>query len=86
MADIKWLFFLIRHKSSFINIFNYKTLRMGLIREPKGVDLIVGPSVLTDKDRKEISAVITAYKKTGKLPVKAKGVTKAIRGKRKAIS
>jgi hypothetical protein len=59
---------------------------MGLIIEPKGVDFIVGPSVLTDKDRKEISAVITAYKKTGKLPAKTKGVAKTIRRKRKIIS
>ncbi len=43
---------------------------MGLIREPKGVDLIVGPSILTEQDRKAISEIITAYKRTGKVPVK----------------
>ncbi|HXL56412.1 MAG TPA: hypothetical protein VN958_09155 [Chitinophagaceae bacterium] len=48
---------------------------MGLIREPKGVDLIVGPSVLTDKDRKMISEIIANYKKTGKLPSKIKKQT-----------
>jgi hypothetical protein len=48
---------------------------MGLIREPKGIDFIVGPSVLTDKDRKMISEIIANYKKTGKLPSKAKKET-----------
>ncbi len=48
---------------------------MGLIREPKGVDFIVGPSVLTDKDRKIISEIITNYKKTGMLPPKRKKQT-----------
>jgi len=45
---------------------------MGLIKEPKGVDLIVGPSVLTDQDRKMISEIIANYKLTGKLPSKKK--------------
>lgn len=45
---------------------------MGLSREPKGVDFIVGPSVLTDKDRKMISEVIANYKKPGKYPLKQK--------------
>lgn len=45
---------------------------MGLIREPKGVDFIVGPSVLTDKDRIIISEIISNYKKTGKLPPQTK--------------
>ena len=43
---------------------------MGLIKEPKGVDLIVGPSLLTDKDKQFISSIIADYKKTGKLPSK----------------
>jgi hypothetical protein len=43
---------------------------MGLIKEPKGVDLIIGPSVLTDKDKQMISDVIAAYKRTGKVPSK----------------
>ncbi len=54
---------------------------MGLIREPKGVDLIVGPSILTDKDRKMISEIIANYKRTGKLPSKVKKQTK-LRGRR----
>lgn len=53
---------------------------MGLIREPKGVDFIVGPSVLTDEDRKMISEIIANYKKTGKLPSKRKKQT--TRGRR----
>ena len=48
---------------------------MGLIKEPKGVDLIVGPSILTDKDKKMISEIIADYKKTGKLPSKTKRQT-----------
>ena len=48
---------------------------MGLIREPKGIDLIVGPSVFTDKDKRIISEVIANYKKTGKLPIKIKKQT-----------
>ncbi|MEO6290178.1 MAG: hypothetical protein ABIO76_09670 [Ginsengibacter sp.] len=48
---------------------------MGLIREPKGVDFIVGPSVLTEKDKKMISDIIANYKKTGKLPSKQKKQT-----------
>ncbi|MGC4103257.1 hypothetical protein [Ferruginibacter sp.] len=44
---------------------------MGLIREPKGVDLVVGPSSLTPADKKMISAIIADYKKTGRVPVKS---------------
>jgi len=44
---------------------------MGLIKEPKGVDLLVGPSVLTEGDKQFISAVIASYKRTGKLPSKS---------------
>lgn len=43
---------------------------MGLIKEPKGVDLLVGPSVLTEQDKKIISEIIANYKLTGKLPIK----------------
>jgi hypothetical protein len=45
---------------------------MGLIKEPKGVDLLVGPSILTEQDRKMISEIIANYKLTGKLPTKKK--------------
>ena len=47
---------------------------MGLIKEPKGVDLLVGPSVLTEQDRKMISEIIANYKLTGKLPSKKKRI------------
>ena len=43
---------------------------MGIIREPKGIDLIVEPSDLTKKDKKLISKIIANYKKTGKKPSK----------------
>lgn len=45
---------------------------MGHIKEPRGVDLIVGPSTLTEKDRKMISEIIANYKRTGKLPARSK--------------
>ena len=48
---------------------------MGLIREPKRVDLIVGPSLLKDEGKKMISEIIANYKKTGELPSKAKKKT-----------
>lgn len=35
---------------------------MGLIKEPKGVDFFIKSEPLTDKDRKEISEFIAAYK------------------------
>jgi hypothetical protein len=44
---------------------------MGLIKEPKGIDFVVGPSVLTEKDRQLISSAIADYKRTGKLPSKS---------------
>jgi hypothetical protein len=52
---------------------------MGLIKEPKGVDLLVGPSVLTEKDKQFISAVIADYKRTGKVPSKPSALR--VRGK-----
>ncbi|WP_442591630.1 hypothetical protein ACSBL2_10425 [Pedobacter sp. AW31-3R] len=36
---------------------------MGYIKEPKGIDFIVAPSVLTADDRTEISECIAKYKK-----------------------
>ncbi len=38
---------------------------MGYIKEPYGVDFIVDPKPLTDKDREMISEVIAHYKATG---------------------
>ena len=45
---------------------------MAHIKEPIGVDLIVKPMVLTLEDRQAISAIITAYKSTGEIPVALK--------------
>jgi hypothetical protein len=57
---------------------------MGLIKEPKGVDLIVGPSTLTQQDRQVISEIIAIYKLTGKLPSKL--VKGKLRKRRKTSS
>ncbi len=40
---------------------------MGYIREPKGVDFVVEPHVVTDEDRRIMTEIITAYKTTGKV-------------------
>ncbi|MDZ4810393.1 MAG: hypothetical protein SGI96_19320 [Bacteroidota bacterium] len=45
---------------------------MGYVKEPKGVDLVIGPSVLTEQDKKMISEIIAHYKRTGKIPSKIK--------------
>jgi hypothetical protein len=42
---------------------------MGYIEEPKDVDLVVAPSVLTDAIKNEIMQAIAQYKKTGHKPV-----------------
>jgi len=39
---------------------------MGYIKEPKGVDFVVEPHVVTDEDRKVISEAIAYYKAHGK--------------------
>ena len=41
---------------------------MGHIKEPKGIDFLVGPSKLTKEDRMSISKIIAEFKKTGKIP------------------
>jgi hypothetical protein len=41
---------------------------MGFIREPKNVDLIVGPSVFTEATKQTIAQAIAQYKKTGQKP------------------
>ena len=45
---------------------------MGYIKEPKGIDFIIGPSVLSEKDKKMISNIIAEYKRTGKKPQNVK--------------
>jgi hypothetical protein len=39
---------------------------MGFVREPKGVDFIIKSEPLTEKERKEISKFIAAYKANSK--------------------
>lgn len=39
---------------------------MGYIREPKGIDFVVEPHVVTAEDRRIISEAIAFYKATGK--------------------
>jgi len=39
---------------------------MGYIKEPKGVDFVVEPHVVTAEDRRIISEAIAHYKATGK--------------------
>jgi len=40
---------------------------MGLIREPEGVDFVVNPRPLKDWEKKQISDIISHYKKTGEI-------------------
>jgi hypothetical protein len=42
---------------------------MGYIREPKNVDLLVGPSVFNEGTKNRIIRAIAQYKKTGEKPV-----------------
>lgn len=51
---------------------------MGYIKEPKGVDFIVEPHILTEDDQKIMSRIIADYKATGK-------VTKAPRAKKRRV-
>lgn len=39
---------------------------MGYVKEPKGVDLVVEPHIVTEEDRKVISEAIAYYKANGK--------------------
>jgi hypothetical protein len=52
---------------------------MGYIKEPKGVDFVVEPHVVTEEDRRIMTQIIADYKATGK-------ITRAPRKKRKAVS
>lgn len=56
---------------------------MGYIKEPKGIDLVVAPSVLTEEDRKRISEIIAIYKRTGKKPPKTKSTNPRVRAAKK---
>ncbi len=41
---------------------------MGIIKEPPGIDLNIGPLPLTNEDREAVSAIIARYKSTGEIP------------------
>ena len=47
------------------NIIQVNKNRMGYIKDPEGVDLVVEPSILTAQDKLMISEIIANYKKTG---------------------
>ena len=53
---------------------------MGYIKEPKGVDFVVEPHVVTAEDKRIISEAIAHYKATGKF----KKVSKPKRARRTA--
>jgi len=53
------------------------TPKMGYIKEPKGVDFVVEPHVVSAEDRRIISDAIAHYKATGKF----KKVPKPKRGR-----
>jgi len=39
---------------------------MGYIKEPKGIDFVVEPHVVTEEDKRIINEIIAHYKATGK--------------------
>ena len=47
------------------NIIQITNNQMGYIKDPEGIDLVVGPSALTAQDKAMISEIIANYKKTG---------------------
>lgn len=57
---------------------------MGYIKEPKGVDFVVEPHVVTAEDRRIISEAIAHYKATGKFKKapKAKRARRSIKAKK----
>ncbi|MFZ4799390.1 MAG: hypothetical protein ACOYMA_17955 [Bacteroidia bacterium] len=57
---------------------------MGYIKEPVGIDFVVDPTPLTEKDRKKISEVIAFYKATGKrTPITKPSNQKLVKSKSK---
>ena len=57
---------------------------MGYIKEPVGVDFVVDPTPLTDKERKRISEIIAYYKATGKrMPMTKSSTQNLVRTKSK---
>jgi hypothetical protein len=59
---------------------------MGYIREPKNVDLVVGPSILTEDTKKHIAQAIAQYHKTGRKPVSVEINTQTAGSARRAKS
>ncbi len=53
---------------------------MGYIKEPVGVDFVVDPTPLTDKERKRISEIIAYYMATGKRMPTTKSSTQNLVG------
>ena len=52
---------------------------MGIIREPEGIDFIVDSRPLNEIEEKQISDIISYYKKTGKIkkiPIKKRKLKK----------
>jgi len=47
-------------------------INIKFVGEPKNVDLVVGPSILTDDTKNKIALAIAHYKETGKKPVSVK--------------
>ena len=57
---------------------------MGYIKEPVGVDFVVDPTPLTEKERKRISEIIAYYKATGKrMPMTKSSTHNLVRTKSK---
>ena len=58
---------------------------MGYIKEPKNVDLVVGPSVLTNGDLLTISNAIAEYRKTGKRSANSDEIPQSLNSNKSAI-
>ncbi len=61
---------------------------MGYIKEPKGIDFVVEPHVVTEEDRKVISEAIAHYKATGKFKKvpKPKRIRRAAKAAKKKVN
>jgi len=57
---------------------------MGYIREPKGVDFVVEPHIVTDEDRKIMSKIIAEYRATRKITRAPRPQRKVSRTSKKA--
>jgi len=58
---------------------------MGYIKEPKNVDLVVGPSVLTNGDLLTISNAIAEYRKTRKRSANSDEIPQSLNSNKSAI-